>query len=426
MAFADEALAKADFAALEDDAERAAIRAADDVCDEPCLRLSPRLTRADMAKDEIRFLCPQARFLARGVKQDITSLGGVGKTRLMLQLFSELSRGEAVFGCELMRPERPMRCLYIGAEDAQPFFNYLARPLLANDSDTLPFDVLLLPEIWPGFTLVPATARILADFLRAYEKEHGLDVVGIDPMLSVIGRDYADMIGNPIIARAFFNDCIAPLLTSQTFALLGANHDSKGGAAVTGSADQQNASRCVLQLSAGEPLADGTAVVTADRHKDNLGFRLSKLVLERDPQTLLLRWDEMASVYAYGAPKRPEGAKPSPRDPADVRRYLARQAAKLLMSGAPEARRAKRAVEDMLCHQAAQDGISGAKQKIRLFLEGGCEFEPRKDGRVTRLVLVGVRKPDAGPDEHDSFLAGRAARYSEPADAAPEASEEPC
>ena len=374
------------------------------------LRLSPRLTRAEMARDEIRFLCPKARFLARGLKQDITSLGGVGKTRLMLQMFFELSRGDAVFGCEFMRPERPMKCLYIGAEDRQPFFNYLARPLLMHDADTLPFDVILLPETWPGFSLTPTTAGILAEFLSAYEQEHGLDIVGLDPMLSVIGREYADMIANPVVARAFFNDCIAPLIASQTFALLGANHDSKGGAAVTGSADQQNVSRCVLQLTVGKPRPDGTAVITAGRHKDNLGFRFSKLALERDPETLLLRWDENASVYAYDAPPQCGGGK-VPHDPAGVRRYLAQKVASLLMPTlAADAKRGKRAVGDWLRTQASRDGISGAKQKVLSFLERDCAFEERKDGRVTRKVLVGVRNPDAQFDGRDEFLAGRSAR----------------
>ena len=79
-----------------------------------------------MAANPIQFLCPHAKFLARGVSTLITSLGGVGKTRLLLQMFYELARGEALFGCELLRPAHPMRCLYIGAEDRQPFFNYLA------------------------------------------------------------------------------------------------------------------------------------------------------------------------------------------------------------------------------------------------------------------------------------------------------------
>src|SRR5215472_2844717 len=121
--------------------------------DGPRLRLSPRLTRAQMRANPIQFLCPAARFLARGVSSLITSPGGVGKTRLMLQMFRQLALCEPLFGCELLRPARPMRCLYIGAEDRQPFFIQLALPLLAGDADTLPFDVMLLPEVWPGFTL---------------------------------------------------------------------------------------------------------------------------------------------------------------------------------------------------------------------------------------------------------------------------------
>jgi hypothetical protein len=371
-------------------------------------RLSPRLTRAEMAANTISFLCPRARFLARGVSSLVTSLGGVGKTRLLLQLFNELSQGTAVFGCELLRPERPMLCLYIGAEDRQPFFNQLALPLLAGETDTLPFDVMLLPEVWPGFTLTPATARQLAAFLDQYQAEHGLDCVALDPMLSLIGMQYADMMKNPVIARAFFNDCLAPLLASQAFALISANHDSKAGAAVTGSADQQNAARCVLQLSTEAPTADGMAAIAAERHKDNLGFRFIKLVLERDPETLLLTWNEGASTYAYGAPaEHVAPAKPS-TDPAAIMRYLCRQAARLLESAPPD-ERSKGKVEARLTQQAGKDGYKNARDHVRDCLKAFCAFQETVggSGRTGRqLHLVGVRNPDADIDVHDDYLAG--------------------
>jgi hypothetical protein len=382
--------------------------------DVPRLRLSPRLTRAEMRANPIQFLCPEARFLARGVSSLITSLGGIGKTRFILQMFRELSEGKPLFGCELLRPTRRMRCLYIGAEDRQPFFNYLALPLLADDTDTLPFDVVLLPEVSPGFTLTPATARQLATFLEEYRSEHGLDAVAIDPMLSLIGIHYADMMKNPVVSRAFFNDCVAPLLASQAFALVSANHDSKAGAAVTGSADQQNAARCVLQLSTEGPTQDGTTAIDAKRHKDNLGFRFTKLVLVRDPETLLLTWDPEQTTVAYGAPTATKDTAPPPQDGAAVRRYLARQAAQLIVTGAPEAKRAKRAVEDLLSAQASRDGLTKVKDTVRSFLNGCCEFERHQERRVWRLVLVGVRNPDAALDEHDDIIAGRAARPETP------------
>lgn len=375
------------------------------------LRLSPRLTRAEMAANPIQFLCHDARFLARGVSTLITSVGGVGKTRLLLQMFSELARGVPVFGCELLRPARPMRCLYIGAEDRQPFFNYLALPLLGRDTETLPFDVMLLPEVWPGFTLTKTTAPQLAAFLEDCRAAHqGLDCVGLDPMLSLIGAEYVDMMKNPVVSRAFFNDCLAPLLASQAFALISANHDSKAGAAVTGSADQQNAARCVLQLSTADaPLPDGTTAITAERHKDNLGFRFKSLALARDPETLLLRWDERTSIYAYGAPAGHPHEQPS-RDPAEVIRYLTRQAARLLKPvPAPATDRVKCSVEARLTQQALKDGYSNVRGHVRTCLNAHCAFEDWKDGRTWKLLLVGVRNPDAALDEHDDYIAGRPA-----------------
>lgn len=52
-----------------------------------------------------------------------------------------------------------------------------------------------------------------------------------------------------------------------------------------GSIDQQNAARCVIQLSTEGPSPDGTTTIAAERHKDNLGFKFTKLVLVRDPKT---------------------------------------------------------------------------------------------------------------------------------------------
>lgn len=376
------------------------------------LTLSPRLTRDEMLENPIQFLCPNAHFLAPGVSTLITSIGGTGKTRMILQILDALSRGLAPFGCELLRPPRPMECIYIGAEDHQRFFNYLALPLFANGTDTLPFDTVLLPEIWPGFTLNRTNARTLALFLEAYRAEHGLDCVALDPMVSLIGSEYADMMKNPVVSRAFFNDCIAPLLASQAFALLSANHDSKAGAAVAGSGDQQNVARCVLQLSTEGTSPDGTTTIAADRHKDNLGFRFSKLILERDPNTLLLTWNPTASVYAYGAPAGHTAPAGPSRDPADVMRYLCRQATRLI--DAPADQRIKGNVEARLNQQAARDGVNKIRESVRQCVSAFCDFEPDPSPRRgRRLLLVGVRNPDAGMNEHDDYLAGHAATETE-------------
>lgn len=395
--------------------------------DAPRLRLLPKRTRAEMLATSIQFLCPAARFLARGVSSLITSLGGVGKTRLILQMFNELERGEPLFGCELLRPTRPMRCLYIGAEDKEPFFNYVAAPLLADDADTLPFDAILLPDVWPGFTLTPSTARELADFIEALRVSRGADVVALDPMMSLIGMEHVEMMRNPVVSRAFFNDCLGPLLASQAFALISGNHDSKAGAPVSGSADQQNAARCVLQLSTEGPTTDdGSTAIAAERHKDNLGFRFRKLVLNRDPETLLLTWNEAASVYAYGAPAdhRTAGGKPS-TDPAAIQDYLCRLAARLLFPTlAPIAQRGKRAIEGRLTQTAARDGHQKAREHVRRCLDAFCDFEPdRTLTKGRRLVLCGVRNPNAAIGDHSDFLAGRAP-IEEPSAEAEDPSEE--
>ncbi len=377
------------------------------------LRIYPRLTRAEMANQTVEFLCPRARFLPRGVATLVTSAGGVGKSRFFLQLAEALATGATPFGCEYLTPDRPQVVLYIGAEDRAPFFHSLATPLLGSDDATLSFDVLLLPEVRPGFTLSRSTVRELGAFLSDHrDQQGGLDLVILDPMVAIIGTEYADMIKNPLVSRAFFNDCLQPLFAGHDFALLTGNHDSKNGAAVTGSADQQNSARAVLQFTSADPKGDGTLPVVGERIKDNCGFRFRKFALVRDPETLLLTWDGAASTYAYGAPDSVtarQSATP-PRDPTAVRRYLARQAARLLQpTEAPESKRAKSSVEALLVAEAARDGLGKAKMTVRSFLDGFCEFERRKDRRTWRHVLVGVRNPDAAIDEHDDFIAGRAA-----------------
>lgn len=388
----------------------------------PALRLQPRLTRAEMARNSIRFLCPRARFLPRGVATLGTGSGGVGKTRCFLQLADTLATGAAPFGCEYLEPDGAQVVLYIGAEDRAPFFHSMVAPLLAAADATLPFDVMLLPEVRPGFTLSPATARELGRFLTEYRDTHGaLDLVILDPMVALIGADYADMMKNPVVSRAFFNECLLPLFAGHDFALLTGNHDSKAGAAVTGSADQQNAARCVLQFTVGEPAADGTLPVTAERVKDNCGFRFRTLVLDRDPTTLRLTWNEAASTYAYGAPEG-HGATATPSgDPAALQEYLCRLAAKLLFpSLAPAAQRGKRAMEGRLTQIAARDGHQKAREHVRRCLDAFCDFEPDRTIRKgRRMVLCGVRNPNAAIGDHNDYLAGRAPIEPE-ADPSPE------
>ena len=199
------------------------------------LRLHPRLTRAEMANDTIQFVCPSARFLPRRVATLVTSAGGVGKTRFLVQLADALAVGAAPFGCPLLQPDGAQVVLYIGAEDHAPFFHSVVMPLLATDAATLPFDVVLLPDVRPGFTLSPHTIAELGRFLTDYRAAHGrLDVVMLDPIISLIGEHYVEMMKNPIVARAFYNACLQPLFAGQHFALLTGNHDSKSGNAVTG------------------------------------------------------------------------------------------------------------------------------------------------------------------------------------------------
>jgi hypothetical protein len=380
----------------------------------PRLTLPPRISRAQMDAEPLEFLAPEARGFPRGITTLLTGLGGTFKTRTVLEYLFAVSQGEAPFGCALLAPPEPLICLYIGAEDGRRFFHYLARPLLRNadDTATLPFDVVLLPDLAPGFTLTKTTARELADFLARVRGTRGrLDCVVLDPMLALIGREYADMMKNPVVARAFYVDCLQPLFAVGDFALITNNHDSKAGAAVTGSADQQNAGRLVLQFHRGDAIARSLKSVIIEQVKDNVGFRFQQVVLDPDPESLRLVWNEHESVYAYGAPPgaSARSSKPS-NDPASIMRYLCRQAVRLLSpKEAPPEQRSKRSVESRLTQQAAREGYPKARDHVRRCLNGFCAFEPdRTLKKGQRLILVGVRNPDAAMDDHDDYLAGRA------------------
>jgi hypothetical protein len=388
-------------------------RAAEEPPDTPRLTLGPRITLKQMDAEPLEFLAPQARGFPRGITTLLTGAGGTFKTRAMLQYLFAASLGEAPFGCPLLAPPTPLRCVYIGAEDGRRFFHYLARPLLAGRDDLaeLPFDVLLLPDTVPGFTLSKATARELADFLATVRQARGgLDCVVLEPMLALMGREYADMMKNPVIARAFFIDCLQPLFAAGTFALITGNHDSKAGAAVTGSADQQNAGRLVLQFRRGEEAAGGLKSVIIEQVKDNVGFRFQEIVLEPDPETLALAWNEAASIYAYGAPTgQHTTSATTPIDPAAVMPYLCRLAAQhLTPTLVPAAERTKRRVEQRLTQHATRDGHHGVRQKVRDCLAAYCEWqpEPAEHRRGRRLVLCGVRNPNAPIGDFDDYLAG--------------------
>jgi hypothetical protein len=378
--------------------------------------LEPRITLAQMDAEPLEFLAPGARGFPRDIATLLTGPGGVFKTRMALQYLFAASLGEAPFGCPLLRPLEPLKCLYIGAEDGKRFFHYIARPILAARSDltALPFDHKLLADKAPGFVLNRKTVRELADFLATVrEARGGLDCVVLDPMLALIDRDYADMMKNPVIARAFYIDCLQPLFAAGNFALITNNHDSKSGAAVTGSADQQNAGRLVLQFRRGEASASGLKSIIIEQVKDNVGFRFQELVLDPQPETLALEWNAERTVYAYGAPPGHDQCDTDPTPPSDpsaIQAYLCNLAAKLVAPHlAPADQRGKRAVEGYLSQQAARDGHRKVREHVRRCLDAFCAFERDQNVRKgLRMVLCGVRNPNAAPGDHDDYLAGRA------------------
>lgn len=353
------------------------------------LTLLPKRTRAEMRTRRLRFVCPEARALPRGLLTDITAFSGVGKTRFLTQWLAELCLGLAPFGEETLRPATQVSALYIGAEDREELFNELTFPLLADDNATLPFDVLLLEDREGGFTLDAPGAQQLAAFAHA----HGpFDVIALDPLSALVPEQYADAMKNGFLARQWQRLAFGPLRTAcPDAAIIVAAHDTKSGTPLSGSGDFIAFARAVLHLRAGgsdgvpEDVPEGS--IELSRFNDNCGFRHKRMILERDPHTLLLTVTKTEA--AYGA-----AARPARRTQAEVEQYLATQALRFLQpSPALESERTRARVEAVLMSATKRDGLDVSTRNLGRFLEAFCTWRLDRQGRSTVKILEDVRDP---------------------------------
>jgi hypothetical protein len=355
----------------------------------PILQLTPKRTRGEMVTRRLRFVLPQARALPRGLVTNISALGGVGKTRFVAQWLAEMAEGLPAFGEDTFRPDEKVRGLYIGAEDAEPLFNEIALPLLASDSATLPFDVLLLEEQSAPFALGEAGARLLAAFAKA---NGPYDVIALDPLAALVPVEFGEVAKNNFIARQWQRIAFRPLLTAcPDAAIILAAHDTKLGVAMSGPGDLTNFGRSGLQLRAGgtdgcpDDVPKGS--IELKRFKDNVGFRWERMILRRDPDTLLLT--VTSTEAAYGA-----GARRSAWSAAEAEQYLATQALRFLRpSPVPDSERIRARVEATLASNAARDGVKVSTRAIVRFLDALCTWRSERMGRSDVRILASVTDP---------------------------------
>jgi hypothetical protein len=360
----------------------------------PELTLRPRLTRAEMEKRRLLFVAPAARTLARGLVLNLSGGGGAGKTRLILQWLRESCGGFAPFGEETLRPDGPVRALYIGAEDAGPLFNEMALPLLADDDETLPFDVLLLEEQAEDFALDERRAKQLARFIA---EQPPYDIIALEPLSALVPVEDCEAVSNQFVARQWQRKSLRPLLrAAPTAAFIIGAHDTKAGMPMSGSGDFINFGRSGLQLRAGgapgvpEDVPEGS--VELIRFKDNVGFRWKRMILRRDPHTLLLTVTHTEA--AYGAASRP-----ARRTQTEVEQYLATVALRFLRpSPRPDSERTRVQVEATLIGDCKRDGVKISDRNVGRFLDAFCSWRAERQGRSSVKILETVRDPSAAEE----------------------------
>jgi len=296
----------------------------------------------------------------------VSSQGGVGKTTAEEQLLVESSLGMPIFGVEDFRPIRPLRGLYINAEDSIRNLNYtLARLLPSYGLDRVPYDEFVVSECGGRFVLDARNARELARRVNG----EGYDIVSSDPAISFLPDDFKFI--DPGAVRRHLSEGIGYLQRETNAAWRTLHHDNKAGVALSGPADWANFARLALHLEPGD--VDGQIALTTI--KSNLGYRFKRIVLERDPAT---GRSTAIELERYG-----DRAKPG--SSADANTVLSKLFVTDIIS-LPEERRTKDALRAALFAKASPLGIK--RTAVREFVDSRVEYADRKPGRTWCKVAV--------------------------------------
>lgn len=305
--------------------------------------------------------------------------GGLGKTTLQVQMAIEASLQMSVFGVEEFRPVKPLRVVYINAEDSIRNVNYtLGRLLPAYGLKGVPYDEVIVSEQGGRMVMDEPTARELA---RRFNGE-GYDFGIYDPAIALLppGIKFID----PGAIRDFLHAGIGHLQRETNAAHWLAHHDNKAGVALSGPADWANFARLALHLEPGE--LDGQLVLQTI--KSNLGYRFKKITLERDPATGRAT---AIDLERFGDRR---GKLGTVDDAIDVLSKLFRTDILCL----PSARRTKDAVRAALFSKAAPMGVKRAM--VRDFVDSAVEFDERKVGKTWCKIAVRL-VVDAGDGSED-------------------------
>lgn len=332
-------------------------------------------TLADIRRDQPEEVIAGGLAVRRNTTA-MSSMGGTGKTTLIVQGAIEATQGLPLFGVEDFRPIGAVRALYVNAEDSLANLNYtLARMLPSYELDRVPYDEFVIAACGGQFVLDPLNARALAERIRV----EGYSLVALDPAISFLppGIKFID----PGAIREFLNGGIGHLQRETTAAYWLSHHDNKAGAALSGPADWGNFCRLALHLERGD--VDGQLTVTTV--KANLGYRFKCLTLERDPATGRAT---AINLERFGDRRGKVGTVEDARD------VLARLFRTNIMS-IPSERRTKDALRAALYTMAAPLGVK--RQHVRDFADCQVEYEERKIGR--NYCKIAVRLVDDEVDE---------------------------
>ena len=321
----------------------------------------------------------------------VTSRGGLGKSRAVVQAIIESALGRPIWACPELTPVGPPpKWLVVHGEDPKEMLSSVIRPPLQHYGLTeAPFLSLCADDLPSGdLTLTPSNIGLLVDLVR----EHDIDAVAVDTLISVL----PDMkIIDPSAVRRWLRATIGQLQRETGVGVVLVAHEAASGNMVSGSLDWQNFARLVLQLE-----HKGTEGLTLSPGKENMGFPFARLRLDRDPDTLITTVTEANRIADLRS-----------RKTGDANKMLT-EAMLFKVLPLDEDRRTKSALEPTLFELVKDAGIKRAA--VRDFISRRVEFRDVKRPRTWAQIAVGLHEelrqesntaeppPDTGDKEGDA------------------------
>lgn len=319
-------------------------------------------------------LQPIARYLLwRKLTTIITSRGGVGKSRAMVQLVTESSIGRPVWGLPDFAIEGPPpKWLVVFGEDPVEMIAGVIRPPLQHYGlSDAPFASLCADDLPNGDLTL---SEINIEFLIGLVLDLRIDAVAIDTLVSILPEL---SIIDPVAVRRWLKRTIGRLQRETGVAVLLVTHEAASGNMVSGTLDWQNFGRLVLHLE-NKP-AEGLVLTPG---KDNTGFPFARIRLDRDPDTLITTVVESDRIVDRIGRRSGDPFKAM----AEVMLFR--------ILPLPIERRMKASIEPELFAAVKDNGIK--RQQVRDFINTRIKFEEFKRNRTVAQVAVGLNDAPNG------------------------------